>query len=415
MTELIEHPAVAAADEGSNSSGGESGGRSGGNQRGGRSLRWPRAVVLLVVVALVALLVSVGVLASSNTSSAQSVKTISLVSGPYQPKAPPGATDDYHCTLMNPHVTKDAYIVSSQFLPGSPEDHHADLALVPPSVAATALAVDAQTGGKGWTCFGSPALPGGSLTQFLSTPLLSVWAPGHGADTLPKGTGITLPVGSLVIMQVHYNLLVGDSPVRDSLVLHTVPISTPLLPLHLDMALAPPDLPCPAGVTGPLCNRAASEANQVQRFGPEAAEIVDGIEAMCGHDPSNPPVGDAATCIMTVDTTGYIVRAQAHMHLLGQHFSLVLNPGTPQAKTVLSVPNYNFHYQKAYDLGTPVPVTAGQQLEVNCTYDPTLAQELPALRSTPPHFVTWGDGSSDEMCIGLAWISKKLPDSHASL
>jgi hypothetical protein len=244
---------------------------------------------------------------------------------------------------------------------------------------------------------------------------LSVWAPGHGADTLPKGTGITLPVGSLVIMQVHYNLLVGDNPVRDSLILHTVPISTPLLPLHLDMALAPPDLPCPAGVTGPLCNRAASEANQIQRFGATAGEIVDGIEAMCGHDPSNPPIGDTATCIMTVDTSGYIVRAQAHMHLMGRSFTLVLNPGTSRAKTVLSVPNYDFHYQKAYNLDTPIPVSAGQQLQVNCTYDPTLAQELPALRGTPPHFVTWGDGSSDEMCIGLAWISKKLPDSNSSV
>jgi hypothetical protein len=224
-----------------------------------------------------------------------------------------------------------------------------------------------------------------------------------------------LPVGSLVIMQVHYNLLVGDNPVRDSLILHTVPISTPLLPLHLDMALAPPDLPCPAGVTGPLCNRAASLADQAHRFGTVAVQIVDGIESACGHDPSNPPVGDTATCDTNIDTTGYIVRAQAHMHLLGQSFTLVLNPGTPQAKTVLSVPNYNFHYQKAYNLSTPVRVTAGDTLQVNCTYDPVLAQELPALRSAPPHFVTWGDGSSDEMCIGLAWISKKLPDSHASL
>jgi Copper type II ascorbate-dependent monooxygenase, C-terminal domain len=413
MTELIEQTAVGAAGDGSSSAGGPN--SPGGSTRRPRLLQWPRALVLLLAVALVAVLVSVGVLVSDNASGAPAVKTISLVSGSHQPKAPPGATDDYHCTLMNPHVTQDSYIISSQFVPGSPEDHHADLALVPPSLASKALAVNAQTGGKGWTCFGSPALPGGSLTQFLSTPLLSVWAPGHGADTLPKGTGIALPVGSLVIMQVHYNLLVGDNAVRDSLVLHTVPITTPLLPLHLDMALATPDLPCPAGVTGPLCVRAASLADQANRFGPVAAQIVDGIEAACGHDPSNPPVGDTASCITTVDTTGYIVRAQAHMHLLGRRFTLILNPGTSRAKTVLSVPNYDFHYQKAYNLNTPVPVKAGEKLQVNCTYDPTLAQELPALRSAPPHFVTWGDGSSDEMCIGLAWISKQLPDSHASV
>ena len=407
MNELIEQTAVEDAGDGSGSTGG-------GKRRTGLFSRKPRVIVaVLAVVALVALLVAVPMALSG--ASAPTTRTISLVSGTYTPKAPPGATDDYHCTLMNPHVTQDSYITSSQFVPGSPEDHHADLALVPPSVAPTALGVDAQTGGKGWTCFGSPSLPGGSLTQFLSTPLLSVWAPGHGADTLPKGTGIALPVGSLVIMQVHYNLLVGDNPVRDSLILDTVPESTPLLPLHLDMALAPPDLPCPAGVTGPLCVRSASLANQAQRFGPVSAQIVDGIEAACGHDPPNPPVGDTATCNTTIDTTGYIVRAQAHMHLLGRSFTLVLDPGTPQAETVLSVPDYNFHYQKAYNLSTPIAVHAGEQLQVNCTYDPTLAQELPALRSSPSHFVTWGDGSSDEMCIGLAWISKTLPNSHDSL
>jgi hypothetical protein len=102
------------------------------------------------------------------------------------------------------------------------------------------------------------------------------------------------------------------------------------------------------------------------------------------------------------------------MHLLGVAFNMVLNPGTSEAKTVLDVPDYNFHYQRSYNLSTPIHVTAGEPVKVTCTYDPTLAQELPILRKAPPHFVTWGDGSTDEMCIGLAWISATLPDSHAS-
>ena len=57
---------------------------------------------------------------------------------PYTPKASFGGTDDYHCTLMNPHVTQNSYVISSQFFPGSAEDHHAILFLVPPSLAATA-------------------------------------------------------------------------------------------------------------------------------------------------------------------------------------------------------------------------------------------------------------------------------------
>ena len=258
-------------------------------------------------------------------------------------------------------------------------------------------------------------MPGGSLGQIFTTPFLSVWAPGHGADSLPKGTGIPLPAGSLVIMQVHYNLLVGDNAVNDSLVLDTVPVSTPLLPLHLHLGLAPPDLPCPTGVTSPLCDRSASLADQARRFGPDAAVIADGIEGICGHDPASPEISDTATCTSTIEKSGYIVRTQAHMHLLGRSFTMILNPGTPQAHTVLDVPNYNFDYQKAYNLDTPIPVKVGDRIQINCTYDPRLAQERPVLRKAPAHFVTWGDGSSDEMCIGLAWTAASVPDPHAAV
>jgi Copper type II ascorbate-dependent monooxygenase, C-terminal domain len=365
-------------------------------------------------------MVLIGGCASSITSataprSTQQVTTVSLVSKPYTPQAAIGTTDDYHCTLVDPHVTRNSYVVSSQFYPGSAEDHHAVLALVPPSLAVEARQANANTGDKGWTCFGAPSLPGASLAAFLSSPFLSVWAPGHGADALPKGTGIALPAGSLVIMQVHYNLLVGTNPVKNSLVLDTVPTSTPLLPLHLDLALAPPDLPCPAGVTGPLCDRTASVADQARRFGSDAGVIVNGIEEVCGHDPSKAPVGDTASCIWPIGKSGDIVRVQAHMHLLGRSVTMVLNPGTPQARTVLDVPNYNFDYQKAYNLKTPIPVTAGDKLQVNCTYDPRLAQQLPILRKAPSHYVTWGDGSSDEMCIGLAWTSATVPNSNSTL
>jgi hypothetical protein len=103
------------------------------------------------------------------------------------------------------------------------------------------------------------------------------------------------------------------------------------------------------------------------------------------------------------------------MHLTGVTFKMVLNPGTPQAKTIINVPDYNFHYQKAYNLAKPVAVVPGDKVQVTCTYDPQLDQELPALRKVPPHFITWGDGSSDEMCLGLTWTSRTLPNSHYSV
>jgi len=382
--------------------------------RGVRKHRLATVFVGVVLLATTALAVRVATAAPAASGSTSPFKTISLgMTHAYKPRAAPGTTDDYHCTLMNPHLKRDSYIISSQFFPGSSEVHHAALYLVSPSLST--MAERDNEVGKGWTCFGEGALPNTPLGDLSQVPLLSFWAPGHGADNLPKGTGVVLPAGSLVIMQVHYNLLIGDKPVKNSLVLHTMPISTPLQRLHLDLMLAPPDIPCPSGVTGPLCDRAASLAHQGKRFGATAVEEVNGIEAICGHNPSNPPVGDSTSCNTTIDKSGFILRVQAHMHLLGQTFKMVLNPGTPEARTVLNVPNYNFHYQRSYNMAAPIRVSKGEPVQITCTYDPSLAQELPVLRKAPPHFVTWGDGSTDEMCIGLAWTSVSLPNPHDSV
>jgi hypothetical protein len=359
-----------------------------------------RSVRLALVGILVITGATVGALASVAGASAPPITTITLQANhSYTPDAPTGATDDYHCTLVDPHVTTNSFIVSSQFYPNSIEVHHAILFLVPPDEVAAAKA--ANVGDKGWTCFGETALPGAGLAQLNETPWLTAWAPGHGEDVLPTGTGVKFPAGSMVVMQVHYNLLRGDKPVKVKLVLHTVPSTTALKPLSLQPMPAPPDIPCPAGVTGPLCNRAASLANLGQRFGRSAIGFVDTIEAVCGRNPVNPPAGDTTSCTWGVPGGETIMRLGVHMHLLGAGMKIVLNPGTAQAQTLLNVTNYDFNDQRAYTLKTPVQTQPGDKIGVTCTYNPTLRQELPQLRKLPPRFVTWGDGSSDEMCLAL--------------
>jgi hypothetical protein len=333
----------------------------------------------------------------------------------YTPRSINGGTDDYHCTLVDPHVTANSFIVSSQFFPGSgksvAEVHHAILFMVPPSLAKAAVA--ANNGGKGWTCFGEPPVVGTGLKQFLSMPWLSAWAPGKGKDVLPATTGTPLPKGSLIIMQVHYNLLAGDLPVHPRVQLDTVPASANLRPTSIQPLVAIPNIPCPAGVTGALCNRTAELANLSKRFGPYINLFDAGVEQICGENPANPPTGVTTSCTWKVRQAGYIVRAAPHMHLLGKSLKITLNPGTPHATTVLDVPNYDFNNQAAHDVTPWLRVSPGDKLQVTCTYNPKLAQELPALRQLPPHFVTWGDGTSDEMCLGLA-VEVPL-DPHAAV
>lgn len=355
----------------------------------------------LVVVALIATAaVVVGLTASRAGASSPQQSTITLRGASYTPYAAAGGTDDYHCTLMNPHLTKSGYIVKAHFFPNSIEVHHAILFLIPPNLAAQALADN--KGNKGWSCFGESALPGSvPLNEISNTPWLTAWAPGHGQDVEPAGTGVWLPKGSLVVEQIHYNLLRGDKPVQAKLQLTTVPASTPLQALNLDLRPAPPDVPCPATVSGPLCSRTASLADLANRFGPWAATFDNIIEQACGRDPANPPSGDTTSCTWPIGGNETIVRLGAHMHLTGRSLTITLDPGTPRQQVLLDVKNFNFDYQRSYTLAHPVMTHAGDTVQISCTYDPTLRQELPQLRKLPARYVVWGDGSSDEMCLGL--------------
>jgi hypothetical protein len=368
------------------------------------------AGALLLLTGLLVVVFGVpGQSSGAATADGAPVTTITMNSpAAYTPHAPNGGTDDYHCTLVNPHVNHNSFIVSSQFTPGSgaatKEVHHEITFLVPPSVAPKVEALNKSN--KGWSCFGESPFPTLSLASLTETPWLSAWAPGHGKDVLPATTGTPLPAHSLVIMQVHYNLLEGDKPVKVGVKLNTVPASTHLRPLTLTPYPAPINMPCPADeaddlAANPLCSRAASLDYLAQRFGSSAVVFQNVLELLCGENISNPPEGDTVTCTQGIRTPGYIVRTTAHMHLLGRSMTMVVDPGTPKATSILDVKNYDFNYQRSYDLKKWVKVVPGDTVQFTCTYDPTLAQELPALRKAPPHFVTWGDGSSDEMCLGL--------------
>jgi len=361
-----------------------------------RALRPFLALVILVA----ATAIGAGLGERSAGASAPVVTSRSMSGKIYTPKSVNGATDDYHCTLVDPHLTKSTYIVSSQFFPNSIEVHHAILSLVPPEKAAAARLAD--HGGKGWTCFGESALPSGEFSNpFANTGWLAVWVPGQKLDPEPAGTGMFLPAGSMLIEQIHYNLLKGAKPVHASIKLNTVPKSTNLKPLAIQLRLASPDVPCPEGVTGPLCSRDAALADLGKRFGPKAIVESQGIEMLCGRNPFNPPVGVSTTCVQPAEVGWKILRITPHMHLTGVAMTVTLNPGTPKAKVLVDSPRYNFDDQRFYNLKTPVVTQPGDTIGVTCTYDPKLRQELPQLRKQPPRFIIWGDGSSDEMCLAI--------------
>jgi hypothetical protein len=54
-----------------------------------------------------------------------------------------------------------------------------------------------------------------------------------------------------------------------------------------------------------------------------------------------------------------------------------------------------------------VEIGPGDTLRVTCTHDAGLRKLLPQLSKLPPRYVVWGDGTSDEMCIGIMTVSPR--------
>ena len=77
---------------------------------------------IAVLVAGLVVVATSGVVATAaaapSRGSGTRVTSIWLKSATYRPHAPAGATDDYHCTVLDPHITRNSYIISSQFFPG---------------------------------------------------------------------------------------------------------------------------------------------------------------------------------------------------------------------------------------------------------------------------------------------------------
>ena len=79
---------------------------------------------------------------------------------------------------------------------------------------------------------------------------------------------------------------------------------------------------------------------------------------------------------------------------------------TSREQNLLDVTSYDFDNQVPIYLPKPTKVNSGDVVRVECTYDPTLRQLLPTLKNQPARYITWGEGSSDEMCLGVLSVTK---------
>jgi hypothetical protein len=318
----------------------------------------------------------------------------------YRPSAPNGVgTDDYRCFLLDPHLARDRYLTGTTVLPDNPDVvHHVILFRVDPSQVAAAQQLDAKDAREGWTCFGDSGLPNSNDLDDASW--LGAWAPGGQESVDAPGYGVPLAAGTRIIMQVHYNLMVGSGPDRSAALLRLARPSAHLTPVETMLLPAPVELPCRPGHTdNELCDRTTSIADVVRRFG-AVGQTDNWLNVLCGEQRDT----EITTCTRTIREPTTIRAVAGHMHLLGRSIKIQVDPGTPRERTILDIPVWDFDNQAAHRI-KPVSLQPGETVKVTCKHVQWLRDQLPAFHDQPDRYVVWGEGTTDEMCLGILSVT----------
>ena len=365
-----------------------------------------------------------GTISAAPARSSAPGRSLSLAPArQYLPHAAAGGLDDYHCFVLEPHLKQDVFVTSALIRPGRPDlVHHVILFEAAGANAVEARRLDASSQGHGWTCFGGPGLSethpsaAAAASDRLGAPeWIGAWVPGHTTTDTPRGTGVLLHAGAAIVLQVHYNLIHPPRLDRSRAVLRIVPASgSKLTRLTTMLVPAPVELPCPRTVHSELCSRDRALADETRRYGPEAALIPTGLLYLCGKTLADYPqdAGDAhdvgTSCDRPVTRPLRVYGVAGHMHLRGVDIRVDLDPGTSRAQTLLHIPQWDFHWQDAYYLAKPVDVSPGDTIRVTCRYDNSAAaQPVVNGRRLAPRYVLWGEGTTDEMCLGLLQVARR--------
>jgi len=255
-------------------------------------------------------------------------------------------SDDYHCFIIDPELAEDLFLTDYNVIPSDTSvNHHGTLSTLNGAAAlAEAEALDAAEPGPGYTCFGGTGVSD-------STPVAG-WVPGVGVQHYPKDTGIRIKKGSKMVLQMHNNY--GDP--GDMLKQTTVEVKLKLA----------------QSVTTPA---------SLQQLRHRQLSVPAGME-----------YGETAT---TTSAPGgaTIWGILPHMHLMGRKLRLERDGG----ECLFRADAYDFQWQRLYWYENPIAVKKGDNLTITCGYDTRGAEQDP---------VVWGEGSEEEMCMVVAYVTE---------
>jgi len=268
---------------------------------------------------------------------------------------PAAGADIYRCFVVPTNLDKDMYVRAVEYRPGNRRVVHHIIAYV--DTTGKARERDQADPGPGYSCFGGP---GGPIHGDLGG-----WAPGNRPSQLPEGVGRSLPKQSDVIIQMHYH---------------------------------------PSG-------KAETDRSQIGvYFARKPVKQTLHWSAAANLEMQLPP-GETKTEIkasweVPVDVVAYAVTP--HMHLLGKDMLISIKYPDGRAQELVKIDNWDFNWQYTYYFQEPIELPKGARLLVTAHFDNSASN--PRNPNTPPKLVTWGEATTDEMCIGFLGVTKKGQD-----
>ena len=307
---------------------------------------------------------------------------------PYIPDAE--ALDDYRCFAFPLEIESPQFITAYEFIPDVAKmAHHNIIYLFDEAASREIQRRDYADGRPGWSCYGGPGISTGGEG-------IGGWAPGASPVLFPQGAGFLIRPGQQIVVEMHYNLWTTREPDRSQVILQLESAESEYAELLELPLVAPVEIPCPAGVTGPQCEREAAIERVAELYGEDARYTPDYLLRECDQSLADyaENSGEIAlgSCDFPVTWSLTLYSVSGHMHELGRSFRLELNPESEEPLLLLDIPRWDFHWQGHYTFVEPVQLAYGDVLRMTCTWDNRLSDD--------PRYVVWGEGTADEMCFG---------------
>lgn len=272
-----------------------------------------------------------------------------IVEMPEEYEVGPTGDDEYRHFVIPTTFGEDKFVQAIDIQPGNRNTVHHVIVFL--DTTGTARKLDAADPKPGYEGFGWPG--------FVPAGTLGGWAPGFSPNVLPEGTGYRLPKDADIVLQIHYYRT--GKPERDR--------------TRVGLYFAKKENPTPVGIAwiiNPIFRIPAwTERHEVRAYwiAPRDADVV------------------AIT---------------PHMHLLGREMKV--DAHTPDGKTIplIWIKDWDFKWQDTYHYKSPVRLPRGTRVEVRAYYDNS--EKNPNNPNKPPKVVTWGERTSDEMCLVLLHV-----------